>query len=107
MAAIAVLILATWRISSLLAQEAGPYDAFSRVRLALGVWYDDAGEPHGRNVAARAITCVWCNSVWVGLVVALAYKFWPAATFYVCLPLALSAGAVIVNGVVEWHERKS
>jgi hypothetical protein len=103
MTELVTLVLATWRLSSLLAQEAGPFDAFARLRLAVGVWYDDDGEPHGRSVLAQGITCVWCNSVWVGVVLALAWRFAPVAAFWVALPLALSAGAVVVQGVTEWH----
>lgn len=103
---LAVFILATWRLSSLLAQETGPADVFARLRLALGVWYDEGGEPHGHNVAAQAVTCIWCVSVWVGAAFALAWYLWPAVAFWLAVPFALSTGAVIVDGVVQWHERQ-
>ena len=102
---IAVLILATWRLSSLLAQEAGPRDMFARLRERLGVWYDDTGDPQGDTVLAQGITCVWCSSVWVGVVLAAAYWLAPDVAFWLALPFALSAGAIVVHEVVEWRER--
>lgn len=103
--AIAVLILATWRLSSLLAQEAGPADVFARLRARLGVWYDEAGDPDGATVLAKGIPCVWCNSVWIGVVLAVAYWLAPDVVFWLALPLALSAGAIVVHEVVGWRER--
>jgi len=102
---IAVLILATWRLSSLLAQEAGPADVFARLRERVGVWYDAAGDPQGDNAVAQGITCVWCSSVWVGIVLAAAYWLAPDVTFWLALPFALSAGAIVVHEVIEWRER--
>ena len=102
---IVVLILATWRLSSLLAQEAGPADVFVWVRRMVGVWYDDAGDPQGVGILSDGITCVWCNSVWVGGVLAVAYWVAPDVIFWLALPFALSAGAIVVHEVVEWRER--
>jgi hypothetical protein len=102
---IAVLILATWRLSSLLAQEAGPGDMFVWVRRMLGVWYDDAGDPQDVGILSDGITCVWCNSVWIGGVLAAVYWLAPDVAFWLALPFALSAGAIVVHEVVEWRER--
>lgn len=68
-----ILIAATWRISSLLAQEAGPFGILTKIRF---------------------LDCVWCWSFWWGLAFALLYKYLPDVTFWIALPLALSAGAI-------------
>jgi len=94
-----VLALATWRIASLLAQEAGPFDVFPRLRKVTGVTYDADGVPHGTGVIAEGITCIWCNSMWVGIVVALAWWLAPDIAFWLALPFALSACAVLIDGV--------
>ena len=127
-----IYALATWRIAALLATEEGPFGVFSKLRRELGVGYKD-GVPYGTNVVAKGTICIWCSSIWFGLLFAvlgrglpelavylakagmLSYQGAMAAltltliaaktTFYVALPLAISAGAVIVNGVVEWHEQ--
>jgi len=91
-----ILALATWRLSSLLAQEDGPYDMFAKLRRRLGVRYDAHRRPSGENVIARGVICVWCNSVWVGAALALAYFLWPAVV-WLCLPLALSAAAIVID----------
>jgi len=100
-----VYILAVWRLTSLLVNEAGPCDLFRRVRCFVGVRYDDVNQPYGLNVLAEAFLCVWCLSVWVGLGVAIAHYLIPTVTFWVTLPLALSAGAVIISEVIGWLER--
>ena len=101
MLTILILILATWRLSSLLADEAGPWDVFTYLRTLAGVRYDDVGQPYGSNVLARGIMCVFCVSVWVGVGWASLYYVAPNMTFWVGLPFALSAGAILVSEVVD------
>jgi len=102
---ILILILATWRLAHLLAEEAGPYDLLGRLRHLAGVRYDDVGNVYGSNELARGLICVWCNSVWIGLAVALAYYLIPDVTFWVMLPLALSGGAMFFNNLILSSER--
>ena len=93
----AILALATWRITSLLYTEDGPYMMLVRLRAKLGVYYDDHSQRQGRNEVAKAFICPACLSVWVGGAVALSCVVLPA-WFY--LPLALSAVTTIVEGVM-------
>jgi hypothetical protein len=74
---------------------------FGWLRQWAGVGYDDNGAPYGTNELAKALVCIWCNSVWVGAVLALAYYLIPDVLFWLALPLALSAGAVIFNNLIE------
>jgi len=96
-----VYILATWRLARLLAEEAGPYDVLGRLRHLAGVGYDDVGNVYGANELARGLICVFCNSVWIGSVVALGWLLIPDVMFWLALPLALSGGAVLVNRFIE------
>jgi hypothetical protein len=97
-----VLALATWRISSLLVNEDGPWFAFARLRARVGVRYsDETFQRYATNQIAGAFICVWCMSVWVGLSWALAWELWPEPTTWVAWPLALSAGSILVEKVVK------
>lgn len=100
---ILILILATWRLSSLLADEAGPWDVFSRLRHLAGVRHDDVGQPYGTNALARGTLCVWCISVWVGVGWAVLYYVAPTVAFWLALSPAFSAGAILINEI--WLQR--
>lgn len=94
-------ILATWRLAYLLSTERGPWDVLGRLRDRLGVAYDDAGQAYGTNELAEMFLCVWCNSVWIGLIISIGYWLAPDLTFWACLPLSLSAGAILIERVVN------
>jgi hypothetical protein len=96
-----ILILAVWRISSLLVNEDGPFSVFGRLRHRLGVRYDEYSQPYGENEVAKALTCTWCTSVWVSFVLAALYAAAPTAVLVCSLPFALSAGAIVVDGVIH------
>lgn len=90
------LCLATWRISSLLADEIGPWDVFVKLRELTGITHDESKRiltiPF--HFLPQLISCVWCNSIWVG---AGWTTLWAAMGRYVlipALPFALSAFAI-------------
>jgi len=94
--------LATWRISSILVNEAGPWDVFVRLRALAGIGHDKNRQaviiPDG--FFASILSCIWCCSVWVGLGWMaldrlLPFSIWLAAA------LAFSTVAVIVQRFVE------
>lgn len=97
-----IRVLATWRISNMLVSEEGPVALFIRLRRLVGVRVDEKGRSYvvGEEGAVlqpeigKAMTCIWCLSPWVGLVVALLPANW-------LLPFALSAGALLVNKKVN------
>jgi hypothetical protein len=95
-----VLVLATWRLTSLLVWEDGPFEALARLRRVLGVRYDEANRPYGGNWFARGLVCPACASVWFGLAWGVAYGLWPDAR-WLAWPLALSAGAIVVERIVN------
>lgn len=95
---LALLILATWRISSLLVTEAGPWDILARLRGALGVY--NRMTPTGLECVSHhapwgLFCCVWCMSIWVAVGVLLLYPIAPAL-IWIC---ALSAGAIIIQSI--------
>lgn len=94
-----VLILATWRLCSLITDEDGPWYVLEHLRHRLGVAYDERNQRYGRNEVARGILCPWCLSVWVGAFWALLAATWPDGVLWVALPFALSAGAILLNSI--------
>jgi hypothetical protein len=86
--------LATWRISSMLVDEPGPFRMFIKLRGMFGITHDMDDNvlvvPDG--FMPGVLSCIWCTSVWVGLFMTLFY-FVPYS-FFVALPLALSAVAI-------------
>lgn len=95
-----ILILATWRLASLLVVEDGPFDMFLLFRLKAGILYDQNGEPFGTSWFSDGLACLWCVSVWVGLVTGIAYWLWPDVK-WVLLPFALSSGAIVVHEITN------
>jgi len=77
-----IIILAIWRVTSLLHAEDGPFHIFETVRKTVGKY-------------TEAFDCFWCLSIWVAI---------PFAYFsenFIVYWLAYSAGAIIVNEVVD------
>ena len=65
-----ILTLATWRLSSLLAEEEGPFGVLGKFRKFAGVIFNGTTF-EGTNTFSEGLICMWCNSVWIGLGLAL------------------------------------
>jgi hypothetical protein len=92
-----VLALATWRLTSLLVWEDGPFEVFARLRHALGVRYTEGSrQGYGTNWFAKGVACPACASVWFGIMWATAYLLYPPA-WMVALPFALSTIAIALE----------
>lgn len=94
-----ILALATWRMASLLSKESGPFDIFLKLRKVLGIVHDD-----DKNVAmipetffAQVISCVWCNSIYIGIFWTILFVSLGDLVLLLALPFALSAGAIVVE----------
>lgn len=97
-------ILATWRVSSLIAREEGPWEVLTRLRYLLGERYNERSQPYGTTMISKLAGCIWCNSIWVGLLVVLIYELSPTAYLWVTMPLSLSAGAIALEELL-WSGR--
>lgn len=91
--ALVVAALATWRVSHMLLYENGPFRLLRKMREHLGVVYysDDA------DVATykwELTVCMWCLSVWVGIVVAI---LWWLGIALILTPYALSAVVCLLD----------
>lgn len=92
-----IIALAVWRVSSLLAQEDGPYNILARFRKYIGIRYTEHPIPECRNEFARMIACMWCNSVWVGMAATVLYMVIPDITVWLLLPLAFSTVTIVIE----------
>lgn len=89
-----ILGLATWRISSIVVNEDGPFDIFFKMRAKMGI---TALDPVPETFWAGLFGCVYCLSVWVGAILILSAIMDKMVTVYLMLPFALSAIAVILE----------
>ena len=111
-----VLALATWRLASLLGQEDGPFGVLAALRYRMGERYDEysnqvlerLGEKWYHALVyeiADQLTCLWCCSIWVGVLLTILYLVLPMITFYWMLPFALSAVGVYLNARARFRRR--
>lgn len=101
---IIVYILATWRITSLLADgsQVGPWGMLDKLRHAVGVRRDDVSQTYGTTMLSKLILCVYCSSPWVALGWLALRLLVPKRANRVAFPFAVSAGAIIVEEAVEY-----
>lgn len=94
-----ILALATWRVSSLLTWERGPWHVFQGIRERAGIKHSEFGHPNviPDGFLAELLTCSWCCTLWVGAFWALALWLLGAAAIYLALPFALSAAALVLG----------
>ena len=97
-----ILAFAAWRITSLFYIEDGPGAIFAQFRAWVGVYLDEKSQRQGKNELAKMVNCPACLSVWVAGAVALAYWILPALTLWLCLPLALSTGVIVIERIMTY-----
>jgi hypothetical protein len=83
-----IMSLATWRISSLLVNEDGPYQTLAEFRSRV-IKY------------TKAFECIWCVSLWIAGFMAIAYYFAPLYAIWIMLPFAISAGAILADRIIN------
>lgn len=91
-----IISLAIWRLSIMLASEAGPGDILHRLRHLVGVRYTEASVPYGLNWFADGLICTYCNSIWLGIGATILYIFVQDVVTYLSLPFAFSAIVVLL-----------
>jgi hypothetical protein len=95
---LAIAILATWRVTHLLAREDGPGDAIARLRTALGA-----------SLWGKLLDCFHCLSLWVAAPAALwvaatpleACVVWLAISGAACLCERLGAPEVVMQPMAD------
>lgn len=90
--------LATWRVAHILIYENGPFQIFRRIRIKSGVVYvTDTDEVFSYKY--ELFICLWCASVWVGLVTTLLMLLWPQIAPWIFMPFALSTLAILLDRI--------
>jgi len=93
-----LLIAAAWRLSSLFANEEGPYMIFHRFRK----WAEKSRARWiRRSRFATLLKCEWCNSIWFGAALTVGYRFLGEIVLWIALPLVISTGVILVKLVVH------
>jgi len=98
-----LLPLATWRLYRLFATDTGAHQIFRRLRVKLGVRYNkDYSEwTSSDGSLAEGITCIWCASIWWGILLSLLLLFAPDWAYLVLvLPLNASAGTIVFENII-------
>ena len=99
--AILSLGLASWRLSSLLVTEEGPFGILAKFRSFVGVRYDELSMPYGTNVIADVFTCVWCASMWIGIFFSIIFYINAHLALMLALPFAVSTVAIVIERIMK------
>jgi hypothetical protein len=94
----ALALLATWRVTHLLAQEDGPADLIVRIRIRLG-----------RSLVGKLMDCFYCLSLWIAAPAALFVSrqlidwlfIWLALSGAVCLLERAAREPVMIQPMPE------
>lgn len=62
---------AVYCLTTIINELDGPAQIFQRLRIWIGVVYDERGHGTATNWRAEAVLCFFCLSVWVGLFITL------------------------------------
>lgn len=94
-----LLGFATWRISSLLVAEDGPFYVFRKFRKRFGILHDDSGTPYQYpdKFMPQLLSCVWCTSIWVGLGWTIFLLLFPELATKTATVFSFSTVAIIVQ----------
>lgn len=90
---VVITILAIWRISSILSRERIARWYRSLAGVSEGGDWQDVPE----TLAGYLVTCLWCTSVWVSMILIPVMYFFPI----ILLPFAFSAVAIWFDSCVK------
>jgi Protein of unknown function (DUF1360) len=94
---LAILALATWRVSHMIAKELGPFQVFERLRVATGAMYiANRNSWQGTNTLSQLLVCPLCLSVWVAIAFVVMWVLLPVSQI-VLIVLAISGGASAIE----------
>ena len=107
MIALLLLPIAIWRVTSLLMREDGPLDIFVKLRIFMGVKYNEHGEEYATTAVSRGILCFWCTSIWVSAVLCIAVLFLSSVSIthslifdIILLTLSTSGIAIFIDEII-------
>jgi len=100
---IGLICLATLYLAVILSDDriSGPLNVLTRIRRKAGVKYDDTNFPtYLSGSLADMIMCPYCNSLWIGIAIAIPYGLFLAAggpARWLLAPLAAGGFVVLVQ----------
>ena len=94
------LSLAAWRLASLFANEDGPWMIFKRLRQGAEQWCNRYRFCRELGLY-ELVTCEWCNSIWIGVILTVLYLWIGETILYLALRLALSTVTIVIKYVVQ------
>lgn len=98
----ALLVLAFWRLTSLVSQEDGPWDMFAKFRNFVGVRYDEYSQPTiFKNTIAKGIVCIWCASVWFAFPAAFLSPYTVGIVSFILNWLAISGLIILTDEAIN------
>jgi hypothetical protein len=89
-------MIASYRLTLLIHEEAGPWDIFGKLRDRIGIRYDERSNRVATNELAKMVLCPYCLSIWVAFGVFTFMWFLPSVQV-VALPFAMSGGVVFLR----------
>lgn len=94
-----IFALATWRLSSMLVREKGPWNMFVRIRARAGIQHEEDGTPYlfPDTTLAGILSCTWCLSMWVAFGWLGLWLIAPLLATKIAAVFAISAGAILVD----------
>jgi len=98
-AQLVIVVLANWRIAKMLSDdtELGPGNILLKLRIWLGVEYDEFSMVRGTNILSEMILCIKCVSVWIGLFSTIAFLLNSHLTAALLMPFALSGLVILID----------
>lgn len=104
-----ILSFAAWRIAHILLYEEGPGNIFVNFRWRFGIYEEvdkdgfrkQVADPEKANFFTDLISCLYCASVWVGILIAIFYFLFPQITIYIAFPFALSTGILLIDNLMD------
>lgn len=94
------ICLACWRLSSLFANESGPFSMFERLR-------NYASHLQETNIFWKSfklhdgLECEWCNSIWFAVPIIALYVVFGDVIVIVLLPLSISTVVIFFKYSLE------
>lgn len=62
--------LAVFRLTYFIMYDLAPFELMAKLRDIAGVKQNAYGNNYGTNELAKALSCYWCTSLWIGLLFA-------------------------------------
>lgn len=99
---IIIAALATYRLTAMLHDEAGPGDVFIKLRTRLGVKFDQYSNTYSTGFWSSVVLCFYCLSVWIAAaiwlwIVGMGIAGYPLIGVFALVPFALSGIAVFLK----------